>query len=226
MKPHITITRLLLPLVAALVPVAASAGQSGKEVATASAAADSPTATPSDSVLFVITDAEIAPEARLVKESRLGHFAWGIDAGSSVDITCNDMTTIDLHAYFGYKGPWLNFLGAGAGINAMINNGSRCYPVYMMLRTSFCRQPQLCFLDLRAGVSFNSIMDNKSQTDFYGTLGVGLNLATGRKFSSHLIVSYNYMPLRHVETFEPPICTTPPSASAAASDPPFKDYSL
>lgn len=204
MKPHITITRLLLSLVAALVPVAASAGQSGKEVATASAAADSPTATPSDSVLFVITDAEIAPEARLVTESRLGHFAWGIDGGSSVDITCNDMTTIDLHAYFGYKGPWLNFLGAGAGINAMINNGSRCYPVYMMLRTSFCRQPQLCFLDLRAGVSFNSIMDNKSQTDFYGTLGVGFNLATGRKFSSHLIVSYNYMPLRHVETFDTP----------------------
>lgn len=204
MKPHITISRLLLSLVAALVPVAASAGQSGKEVATASAAADSPTATPSDSVLFVITDAEIAPEAQLSKESHLGHFAWGIDAGSSVDITCNDMTSIDLHAYFGYKGPWLNFLGAGAGINAMINNGSRCYPVYMMLRTSFCRQPQLCFLDLRAGVSFNSIMDNKSQTDLYGTLGVGFNLATGRKFSSHLIVSYNYMPLRHVETFDTP----------------------
>ena len=204
MKPHITITRLLLSLVAALVPVAASAGQSGKEVSTASAAADSPTATPSDSVLFVITDAEIAPEAQLSKESHLGHFAWGIDAGSSVDITCNDMTSIDLHAYFGHKGPWLNFLGAGAGINAMINNGSRCYPVYMMLRTSFCRQPQLCFLDLRAGVSFNSIMDNKSQTDFYGTLGVGFNLATGRKFSSHLIVSYNYMPLRHAETFDTP----------------------
>lgn len=157
--------------------------------------------TQNDSILFVIPSPAMVPEAKVEKESKLGHFTWGADAGSAVDLTGNDMTSIDLHGYFGYKGGALRILGVGAGINTMINNSSRCYPVYALLRTSFSTRPQLCFLDLRAGVSFNNILTYKSQTDFYGSLGIGITLASGKKFSSHIILSYNFMPIRNFTVY-------------------------
>lgn len=154
--------------------------------------------TMTDSVLFVIpspTDSEL-PIAKVDKTTSLNHFAWGLDAGSAVDLTANDMTSINIHGYFGYKGSWLRFIGVGAGINTMISNSSRSYPVYGMLRTSFSRRHQLCFMDLRAGVSFNNILAYPSQTDFYGSLGIGVTLAHGRKFSSHIVLSYDFMPIK------------------------------
>lgn len=151
-----------------------------------------------DSVLFIIPSGNEAdlPIAKVDQDYTLGHFAWGIDAGSAIDLTANDMTSINIHGYFGYKGSALRFLGVGAGINTMISNSSRAYPVYAMLRTSFSSQPQLCFMDVRAGVSFNNILTYPSQTDFYGSIGIGITLAHGRKFSSHIIVSYDFMPIR------------------------------
>lgn len=130
--------------------------------------------------------------------STLGHFTWGADLGTSIDMTANDMSSIDLTGYFGYKGAWIRFAGIGAGINSMISNSSRNYPIYAMLRTSFSPTPQLCFLDLRAGISVNNISTLPSQTGFYGSIGIGFTLAKGKKFSSHVILSYNYLPLRPV----------------------------
>lgn len=150
-----------------------------------------------DSVLFVIPSPEVGDSkvAKVDKEYQLGHFTWGVDAGSSVDLTANDMTSVNIDGYFGYKGSWLRFLGVGASIHTMISNSSRCYPVYGMLRTSFSKQNQLCFMDLRAGISFNNILTYPSRKDFYGTIGVGFTLAHGRKFSSHIILSYEFMPV-------------------------------
>lgn len=150
-----------------------------------------------DSVLFVIpaSDAKDLAIAKVDKDYNLGHFTWGIDAGSAIDLTANDMTSVNIHGYFGYKGSWMRFIGVGAGINTMISNSSRAYPIYGMLRTSFSRRPQLCFMDLRAGISVNNMMNYPSQTDFYGSIGVGVTLAHGRKFSSHIIVSYDFMPV-------------------------------
>lgn len=154
-------------------------------------------AAPSDSTLFIIpSPSEIAPEAKLSGESNLGHFTWGAEIGSSVDLTGNDMTSLDIHGQFGYKGPGTRLAGIGAGINSMMNNSSRCYPVYAIFRTSFARQPRLCFMDLRLGVSFNNILDFKSQTGFYGSIGAGITLAKGKKFSSHIIVAYTFLPIR------------------------------
>lgn len=166
--------------------------------------------TPQDSVLFVIPSPAMAPEATVNPDSDLGHFTWGADLGSSVDLTANDMTSIDLHGYFGYKGQWIRFAGVGAGINSMIGNSSRCYPLYTMFRTSFSSLPQLCFLDLRLGVSINNILNFSSQTDFYGSIGLGVTLAKGRKFSSHIIVSYNFMPIRPYTVYtEVPVTDSP-----------------
>ncbi|MDE6282374.1 MAG: hypothetical protein K2L97_00110 [Muribaculaceae bacterium] len=149
-----------------------------------------------DSVLFIIQRPTLSKEIPVARKSELGHFTWGADLGSAIDLTANDMSSIDISAYLGYKGSWVRFAGIGAGITSMISNASRCYPIFAMLRTSFSTRPQLCFLDLRLGLSVNNILEYQSQTDFFGSLGIGITLAKGSKFSSHLIVSYNFMPIR------------------------------
>jgi len=130
----------------------------------------------------------------------VSHFAWGIDIGAAIDMTSNDMTFFDIHGYVGYRNPWLRFAGVGAGIDMMLSNSSRSYPVYAMFRTSFSSRPRLSFLDLRAGCAFNSIDTYKQQTDFYGSLGWGVTLASSRTFTSHIILSYTFMPLSDVMT--------------------------
>ncbi len=178
--------------------------------ATSIGLAATPENAPKDSVLFVIPQESLATEAKVAKESNLGHFTWGADLGSSVDLTANDMTSIDITGYFGYKNRWLRFLGIGAGINSMLGNASRCYPIYAMLRTSFSSRPQLCFLDLRGGISVNNILNYSSQTDFYGSVGLGITLAKGKKFSSHIIVSYNFSPIRpYIIRTEVPVTDSP-----------------
>lgn len=212
MQIHPYISNLLLRIT--FVTILATFG------ATLQTAAQTPSAK-SDSTLFIIpspSDA-IAPEGRLEKEPTLGHFSWGADLGSSVDLTGNDMTSIDIHGCFGYKGPWIRLAGIGAGINSMMNNASRCYPVYAIVRTSFTREPKLCFLDLRLGISFNNILDYKSQTDFCGTIGAGITLAKGKKFSSHIIVSYNFMPIRPFKVYRETDSTGRPSEDFEGSAP-------
>lgn len=135
-------------------------------------------------------------DIKLDSDNSLGHFTWGLDAGSAIDLTANDMTSINITGYFGYKGSWMRFIGVGAGINTMISNSSRVYPLYAMLRTSFSRRPQLCFMDLRAGLSIDHILDYPSTTNFYGSIGLGITLAHGRKFSSHIIISYDFLPVK------------------------------
>ncbi len=129
----------------------------------------------------------------------MGHFTWGVDLGSAIDLTSHDMSIFELGASFGYKGGWFRFAGVGATIVSMINNSSRCYPIYGMVRTSFTPEHKLCFMELKAGVSINTINEFATQTDFYGSLGVGLTLAHSRKFSSHVILRGIFMPLHSVE---------------------------
>ena len=67
-----------------------------------------------------------------------------------------------------------------------------------MVRTSFTPYFSPCFLEARAGASFNSLLNYGSQTDFYGSLGVGFTLAHSRKFTSHIVLRGVVMPLRPV----------------------------
>lgn len=122
------------------------------------------------------------------------HFSWGADIGTDVDLTANDMTDFNITAYLGYKNNFLRFAGVGAGINTALNNSTNSYPLFAMLRTSFSSRPRLCFLDLRLGVTFNKFFNTIKQTDFYGSAGLGVTLATGRRFSSHLIIGYTFIP--------------------------------
>jgi len=124
------------------------------------------------------------------------HFAWGAGIGSVIDMSGNDMSAIDLSAYFGYKGAAIQMAGIGASIDMAVNNGSRMFPVYAILRTNFRKHPSRCFMEVKAGCAFNNLYDNETQQGFYGSLGAGVNLATGRSFRSYVLLSYVYNHLR------------------------------
>ena len=121
------------------------------------------------------------------------HFTWGADIGSSIDMSGNDMSSIDIDAHFGYKNGIIRTLGVGAGIKSAIGNSYTAIPVYAMLRTSFTRNPTLCFFDLKMGYSFNTLTDGINQNSFYGSAGLGFNLYTTQEFKSHIILAYTFM---------------------------------
>lgn len=126
-------------------------------------------------------------------------FGWGADLGGVIDMSGNDMSTLNLDAYFGYKAPGLDIVGIGAGINMMVSNSTRSFPVYAILQTSFRRQPSLCFMDLRCGMVFNNIGSSTTRSQLYLSPGVGVNLASGSTFSSYVVVSYVYNGMRPYE---------------------------
>lgn len=120
-------------------------------------------------------------------------FAWGLDVASSIDMTGNSMTSIDIEGYFGYKTSFFQALGVGASVNMAMNNSSRSYPVFALMRTSFSTRPQLCFFELKAGVSFNDIYSYTKQTGVYIEPAIGIRLASGRSWSSHFTLGYKFI---------------------------------
>lgn len=132
------------------------------------------------------------------------HFAWGADAGASIDLSGNDMSTVDIDLNFGMRRGWINFLGVGAQADIMVSNSCRSYPIYLNFRTNFSNRPTLLFWDLKGGVSLNYLEHNHRQTGVYGSTGLGVNLAHSDKFSSHLVLAYTY---RQRKTLEGPEMT-------------------
>ena len=129
-------------------------------------------------------------------QSAWNHFVWGAEVGGGIDMTSNDMSTVNLDAYFGYRNSWINILGVGAEVNMMVSNSVRAFPVYAIFRTGFRSRPTLLFMDLRGGVVFNNLNDSRQQTRAYVSPGIGVNLATGRTFRSYLTLSYVYNSLK------------------------------
>lgn len=120
------------------------------------------------------------------------HFAWGAEVGGAIDMTSNDMSTVNLNAYFGYRNSWLQLLGIGAEVDMMVSNSVRAFPVYAIVRTGFSSRPTLLFMDLRGGVVFNNLTHSRQQTRAYISPGVGINLAGGKTFQSYITLSYVY----------------------------------
>lgn len=129
----------------------------------------------------------------------LSHFTWGADAGASIDLGGNDMSTFDVDAYFGYKGRFIRTAAIGSGIHKAFGNQYTFIPVYAMVRTSFRSKPSLLFMEVKAGYSFNTLDDSGSQGGFYGNVGVGINLAMSPKFNSHIVLSYGYFGLKKAQ---------------------------
>lgn len=127
------------------------------------------------------------------KSLAMSHFTWGVDLGSSIDLTANNLSTFDAEASFGYKNSFFRLVGAGAGIRKAFGSGNMFIPVYGVLRTSFGNTSTPLFLNLQAGYSFNTITDTESKGGFNLAVGVGFNLAMSRLFRSHIMFSYGFM---------------------------------
>lgn len=162
---------------------------------------DTVTATQTQTIIIVDDlDAEPAPAAAdMTKDGAVtaaSHFAWGAAVGGTIDLSGQDLTSIDISAGFGYKNDFIKFLGAGATIKTMTTTSSRAYPVYAMFRSGFSSRPTLCFLELRCGCTFLNLEGAPSQTDVYAGAALGITLATGKHFTSHISIGYEFSPVK------------------------------
>ncbi|MCM1369666.1 MAG: hypothetical protein NC204_04770 [Candidatus Amulumruptor caecigallinarius] len=130
------------------------------------------------------------------------HFTWGAEIGSSIDVTGNDMSTFDVDVALGYKNDFIKLAGIGAGIHHSIHAGNNLIPLYVVLRTSFRKQPSLLFFDVKAGYSFNTISGSDTMGDFYASTGVGINLGKSFKAKPYIVLSCAYQRFSdtHLET--------------------------
>lgn len=125
-------------------------------------------------------------------------FAWGAEAGSSIDLSGHDMSSIDFNAAMGLSRGWISFLGVGAGADIMVSNSCRTYPVFALFRTDFSKRVKLLFMDVRVGAALNYLPNNVSQTAPYVSLNLGINLATGKTFRSYVLAGYTYIDRKDV----------------------------
>lgn len=146
-------------------------------------------------------DTDADPDDKpVVKYDEKSGFAWGVSVGSAIDMTSNDLSTLNADVYIGARTPTVNIIALGAGIHAMVSNSGRIYPVYALFRTSFSKRPKLCFLDLKAGLAFSTLPGNTTQRSFYGSPSLGVRLASGRTFSSYVTVGYTFIGLKSFGT--------------------------
>lgn len=143
----------------------------------------------------VTTDAPMAQVAENQKDtSDYGalSFAWGADAGASIDLTGNDMSAFDFDVSLGIRRGWINFLGVSVGADISISNSTRAYPLLLHFRTNFNNRPTLVFWDVRGGMAYNMLEHNHQQWGAYASTGIGFNLARSSKFVSYLTLGYTF----------------------------------
>lgn len=122
-----------------------------------------------------------------------GHgFTWGAEVASGIDMGGDNMSTLNISALIGYRTAWIDFAGIGAGIDMMMSNSCRAYPIYAIMRTSFAPHRKLFFAEMRGGVAYNQATDVPDRTNLFLQPGVGIYLATGKTFASYLALSYTY----------------------------------
>ncbi len=132
-----------------------------------------------------------------VKAPKRVAFAWGADLGAGIDMGGHDMSAININAYFGFKHKFFPLVGVGAGIDMMMSNNSRTYPVYAVVRTNFGSTRARVFGELRGGVAFNNVAKNVNQSSAYISPGIGFNFATGKSYRSYMILSWVYNDLHY-----------------------------
>lgn len=125
-------------------------------------------------------------------------FAWGADMGASIDMSANDMSTVDVDIVLGMRRGWINFLGLGVQADIMVSNSCRSYPLFLLFRTNFSNRPTRLFWEVRGGTSLNYLEHNHQQTGGFASTGVGINLASGRSFSSHLVIGYSWVQRKRI----------------------------
>lgn len=124
-------------------------------------------------------------------------FAWGAELGGGVEMSGHDMSTLGINASFGMEWQWIRFLGITAEADIMVDNSSRSFPISLNFRTDFSRRRRLLFMDLRGGIALNYFDNNPQTSNPYASGGIGVTLAAGKSFSSHIILAYTYLGRDH-----------------------------
>ena len=104
----------------------------------------------------------------------------------------HDLSTFDIDVLLGYKNAFIKMAGIGAGIHRSIHSGNNFIPLYAVVRTNFRNRPSLFFFNLQAGYSFNTLSDSGTVGDFYGALGLGINLQQTKMSKTYVILSGSY----------------------------------
>lgn len=150
--------------------------------------------------IIIVNDLNSQPaheaDAMTKDEAATSHLTWGVAAGGTIDLSGQDLTSIDISAGFGYKNDFIKFLGIGATIKTMTTTSSHAYPVYAMFRSGFSSRPTLCFLELRCGCTFLNLEGAPTQTDIYAGAALGITLAKGKHFASHISIGYEFSPVK------------------------------
>ncbi len=132
-------------------------------------------------------------ETGFVRQDRPLRFVWGAELEGGVDMSGHDMSSLGINASFGFEWQWIRFFGVGAQADVMVSNSSTAYPLYVNFRTDFSRRRRLIFVDMRGGVAVANLDHERRETIPYVSGGIGVTLAAGRKFNSHLIIGYTWL---------------------------------
>ncbi len=131
-------------------------------------------------------------------------FAWGAQLGGSIDMSGQNMSSIDFNGTVGLRYKWIKLFGGGVGSHIMASNSCRSYLVFGTLRTDFLSSRRgLIFADLRGGAAINSYPGDVQRTGLYGFAGLGINLATGLKFASYITLGYSFVQRGDITTGAP-----------------------
>lgn len=119
-------------------------------------------------------------------------FTWGAEVGAGIDMGGDNMSTLNIEALIGYRTSWIDFAGIGLGIDMMMSNSCRAFPIYGMIRSSFAKKPKLFFAEMRTGIALNQATNVPDRGNLFLQPGGGIYLATGKNFTSYLTLSYTY----------------------------------
>ena len=144
-------------------------------------------------IILIFSAVCAAYAAQPVEEQRPLRFVWGAALNGGIEMSGHDMSTVGINAEFGMQWKWVRFFGINAEADIMTANSSRTFPLSANFRTDFSNRRRLVFMDLRGGIALNYLDNQPQQSDPYGSAGVGVTLAKGKTFTSHLIVAYSYL---------------------------------
>lgn len=166
-------------------------------LSTAATRAASPSVNVVEEEDFLIIENVQESEHHNANGERKLRFAWGAEFNGGVEMSGHDMSTVGIDASFGMAWKWIRFLGITAEADIMVDNSSRSFPISLNFRTDFSRKRRLLFMDLRGGMAFNYYNGESQSTDPYASAGLGITLASGKTFSSHIILAYTYLGRKH-----------------------------
>lgn len=132
------------------------------------------------------------------------HFSWGLEVGSSVDLTGNDLSTFDVHLLGGYSNKLFQVLGIGLGIHRSIGryNKNLFIPFYGVVRTSFRTKPSRFFFTLKSGYSFNTVHNGASKGGFLISGAGGFVLTRSRILTSYISLGYGYYHINDATVYQ------------------------